>query len=427
MGLFDRALKATQKQAEAGQFDQALATLNAVSECADDRPENWRDFSRYPGADASLLARRATLHQSKGQLDAAATDLRAAIGLRPTEGELYRMLAPLHEFRPDDPLLRQTRARRAKPGSPAAMGFGFAMAKALDDCAEYDAAFDELTRANAVMRTRFPYDIDSRRRAVDAYHKAFKHSVDTPAVAPPTRPIFITGLPRSGTTLVEQILSCHHAVEGGGEAAVFFPLMHKILGAPVHGSMDVSPEKVATLGQDYTAEMARRMPDAGRVTDKSIQTIMYAGAVLDALPHARIITVTRAREATALSLFRQVFRPGKQLFSYDLNDIWIYQDLFNQMVKFWHARRGASMVEVAYEDLVSDPERTIRTMLQFQGLAWDPTCLRPQDNPRIVRTLSAVAVRAPIGTAARDHWRNYSDHLVPQPRKAIMYLMVLSI
>jgi hypothetical protein len=469
VGQFDRSLKAAQKQADAGQLNQALATLNAMAGDGAEARANWQNFhiirarilvslgqpeqalkdvriadqgpvsARFLafradieetiGAleaaietvtravdlarDASLLARRATLYQAQGKFDAAVADLRAAIGLRPTEGELYRLLAGLHTFTPDDPLLRQMRAqaKRAKAGSPAAMGFGFAMAKALDDCAEYDAAFAELTRANAAMRARFPYDINSRRRAVAAYRAAFDQMGPAVAPAPATGPIFITGLPRSGTTLVEQILSCHAEVSAGGEAAVFSPLMTQILGDPARGSMDISPERMAALGAQYREKMAPRVPGTQRVTDKSIQTILYAGAVLDALPDARIISVTCAPEATALSLLKQVFRPGKQLFSYDLSDIQTYQDLFNDMRRFWHERRGASILSVAYEDLVSAPEPTIRAILAFLGLPWDPACLRPEDNSRSVRTLSAVAVRAPIGTQARDHWQNYAAHL----------------
>ena len=384
-----------------GRVDAAIHTLSRALE---------------QGPDPSLLARRAVLLQGAGDFEAALRDIMQAIELRPSEGELYRILSAQHKFSNDDPFLAQIRAQLAvqAKGATNRIGFNFAYAKALDDCGDYNAAFEHFREGNVAMRAARPYDIATRLRIVARYQDVFEtfdataHQAQSPS---DYAPIFVTGMPRSGTTLVEQVLSSHAHVEAGGETARFLPRMQETLGDVMTGEIDLSPEKLGVLGQRYHADMLTRLHIAKRHTDKSIQTILYAGPVIAALPKAKIIVVTRRPEAVALSLFRHVFRPGKQLFSYDLADIRAYQESFDQMVAFWQKRLPGSILPVAYEDLVSKPKPTIRKMLKFVGLEWDEACLSPEKNKRAVQTLSAIAVRQEIGTQARDHWRNYEAYL----------------
>jgi tetratricopeptide (TPR) repeat protein len=373
-----------------------------------------RAIGLAPGAD--LLARRAVLLQGKGQFDDARIDLDAAIDHRPNEGELYRLVSNQHHFGEDDPLLEQLRrhSRMLPEKAPDKIGFDFAEAKALDDIGEYDAAFACLKRANAAMRTRFPYDINRRLDTVQRYKERFDtFDVANLRAADPSdyAPIFVTGMPRSGTTLVEQILSSHAHVQAGGETARFQKHMRDGFGDPSAPDTNLGTEKFAILGQRYHADMLTRLHIAKRHTDKSIQSILYAGMISAALPNAKIIVVTRNPKAVALSLFKHVFRPGKQLFSYSLDDIRAYQRSFNEIAAFWQDRLPQTVLRIAYEDVVTRPEAAIRKMLGFAGLAWDPACLHPEKNTRAVQTLSAISVRSPIATGPKDHWRNYAKYL----------------
>ncbi len=384
-----------------GRVEAAIHTLGRALSVADD---------------ATLLARRAILLQGADDFAAAEIDILKAIKLRPSEGELYRILSTQHKFTADDPHLAQIRGQLGVQGAgtPNRMGFEFAYAKALDDCGNYEKAFEHYAAANKAMRKAFPYDISERLRTVETYQERFKDFVvqDYLAADPSCyAPIFITGMPRSGTTLVEQIISNHAHVQAGGETARFLPRMLETLGDPCDASLLMSPEKFGVLGQRYHADMLARLHIAKRHTDKSIQTILYAGPVMAALPKAKIIVVTRNPNAIALSLYKHVFRRGKQLYSYDLNDIRTYQKSFDDMVRFWQKRLPGAIMTVAYEDLVTKPKPTIRKMLKFVGLDWDEACLRPEDNTRAVQTLSAMAVRQAIGTHAKDHWRNYEQFL----------------
>lgn len=364
---------------------------------------------------ATLLAKRAVLRQSLGAFEAAQKDLRDAIKRSPTDGELYRLLGSMHRFKANDPLLKKMQqARRKIPaGSAASAHLEFAISKALDDLGDYDRSFKHLTQANATMRKLHPYSAQVRDDQLARYKQALSTLPHAPAAtASKAAPIFVTGLPRSGTTLVEQILSAHPDVTGGGEMAIFGGLMRETLGDPAgDASLDLTPETLSKLGHAYADAVAMRHPSARRVTDKSIQTASYAGAVAAALPNARIIVVRRNPHGNALSLLRQVFQPGKQLFSYNLDDILRYQRGFDDMVAFWQATLPDRVHVVEYETLVREPDATTRALLDMADLPWNDACLHPEDNTRAVQTLSAVAVRKPISSDAADKWRRYASHL----------------
>ncbi|MEM7473296.1 MAG: sulfotransferase [Pseudomonadota bacterium] len=384
-----------------GRTDAAIHTLTRALELAED---------------ASLLARRASLHQVLGAFENARSDFLDAIALRPEEGQLYRLYAQLHKFTGDEPMSVKMRKAVASDTLPdqQKMDFEFALAKVADDMGQYKEAMAFLTSANAKMRAFFPYDIAQRVAAVARYKSVFENFTAQDHVVPDASdyaPIFITGMPRSGTTLAEQILSSHAHVDGGGETAKFSGLMHETLGDPLSDNFDLSPSKIRLLAQRYHSDMLDKLHLAKRHTDKSMQSIMYAGPILAALPKAKIIVITRDPRAISLSNFKHVFRPGKHLQSYKLDDIRTYQDGFNQMVDFWQARLPDAILQVAYEDLVTAPERVIRQILDFVGLEWDAACLKPEDNARSISTLSAVDVRRPINTSAIDNWRAYEAYL----------------
>lgn len=368
-----------------------------------------------------LLAKRAVLHQALGQFNEARTDLLAAIKANPADGELYRLLGAQHRFTKGDPLLGKMRKARTKTksNSAAAAHLDFAISKALDDLDQPDQSFKHLLRANAIMRKLHPYDIQDRLSQLAQYKRAFASLPAAPtAEASTAAPIFITGLPRSGTTLVEQILSAHPDVTGGGEMAIFGTELRRILGDLANqpaDKLDLTPQNLATLGHAYVDAAQTRHPQAARITDKSIQTAVYMGAVAAALPNARIIVVKRNPHGNALSLLRQVFQPGKQTFSYNLADIRAYQDSFDDIAAFWQTRLPDRVHTINYEDLVTTPEQTTRDLLAMAGLAWNDACLHPEENTRAVQTLSAVAVRKPINTRAAHSWHRYATQLGAKP------------
>lgn len=371
------------------------------------------------GDRARLLARRADTHRALGDFDHAIADFDAAIALRPGDGEYHRLRGDLVSARQDGGALaglQQARAA-AQPGSRAAVHLEFALAKAFDDLGDYAAAAERYRRANAAMRKRHPYDIQQRLALVEAACAAFGGvTPDTISVPDATdfAPIFVTGLPRSGTTLIEQILSGHPDVIAAGETGLFSATAEARIGnpmAPPPAGLDLSPAALSQVGHDYAARMLAQFGPAPRHADKSLQTLLLAGPALTALPRAQIIVVRRDPRATALSLFRQVFRDGKQLFSYDLDDILVYQKSFDRLVDFWAGRLPDRFHVIDYEDVVTGPDRAIRALLDLVDLPFDAACLSPQDSRRPVKTLSAVAVRKPITADALHSWEPYEQLL----------------
>ncbi|MBF9035724.1 hypothetical protein HKCCE2091_15860 [Rhodobacterales bacterium HKCCE2091] len=368
-----------------------------------------------PGT-VALLARRALLRKSLGAFADAVADYDAALSRQPGDAELHRLRGEVVRARPGDGTIERLNALQARlpaDGMPA-VHLQFARAKALDDLGEHAASFEALLRANAGMRAHHPYDISTRLTLVAKARAAYGAITDeTPAENADDAfgPVFVTGMPRSGTTLIEQIVSAHPLVTGGGETAVMANAIDAQFGkldlmGP--GDTDITPAGLGKLGRDYAARMAERLGPAQRVTDKSLQTLLYAGPVLAALPRARVVVVRRDPQATALSLFRQVFRPGRQLFSYALDDIAAYQRDFDDLVAFWAERLGPRFIVLDYEDVVTDPGTAIPALIDRLDLPWDPACLSPENNRRPVRTLSAVSVRAPINRDALDAWKPYA-------------------
>ena len=390
-------------------IDAALATLGRML-----------DMPGLSAADrARAHARRADAWRVLGDFDRAVADLDAALALRPREGELHRLRGELVAARAGDGMVaRLEQARASVPDdSRDAVHLDFALARALDEAGDHPASAAVLTRANAGMRRRYPYDIRKRLSLVEAVCAAFADV--TPATVRPERaeggasdfaPIFITGLPRSGTTLIEQILSAHPDVGAAGEAGIFNPAAMSVIGspeAPPPGGLDLSDAALARLGHLYARRMRARHGPAPRHTDKSLQTLLVAGPALAALPRARLIVLRRDPRATALSIYRQVFRDGAQRFSYDLDDIRAYQDSFERLTGFWSDRLQDRFHVVDYEDVVTRPEPAIRALLDRVGLPFHPACLAPQDSRRPVTTLSAVAVRKPITADALRAWEPY--------------------
>lgn len=370
--------------------------------------------------DPRFLARRALIAQSLGDMSTARADLERAMVYDPGNGELLYHLAAITSFASDTPLLEKLISARQSAGNETAAAYhlDFALAKAWDQLGDADKSFSHLEAANAAMRAAYPFDVTQRQAIGRRYQRVFEKfdpssfwSDDASDFAP----IFITGMPRSGTTLVEQIISSHGHVDAAGETGAFFRLTKRIIGDPMvdaRRKLNFSGGAFAAVGKSYAETMQKLVaPDAPHLTDKSLQTWMYLGLVVAALPNARVVILEREPEPTALSIYRHIFRPGKQLFSYNLRDISIYQSVFNDMRDFWMERCADAIVPVRYEELAQNPKTEIRSLIDRAGLAWDPACLSPEKNSRAVMTLSASEVRQPIHTNSLHAWKRYSAYL----------------
>lgn len=394
-----------QAQAAIGKEAQAMDSFQRALELAPDS--------------ASVNGRMALFLQTMGEFDKAEGYFRKAIELDPDNGESYRVMVASYKLAPDDPLIRQMIDRFNDPQNSVSnrRHLGFALSKVMEDTKTYDQVFKYLHPANALMRQEFPYDIATREREVEGV-MAFFDKLDLPSIkiegASDYAPIFVTGMPRSGTTLVEQIISSHSQVSGAGEVGFAARAAQKLImgdNGTFRAFEDLSQGDIAALGHDYETFMRQAFPDAARVTDKSIQTFTFMGLIKLALPKSRMIVVRRDPRDNLLSIYKNMFVDGTHRYSYSLADLGIYYKLFLKLIAFWQERIPDWFHIVDYEDLVANTEEESRKLIAACGLEWEDQCLAFHKNTRRVDTLSVYQVRQPIYSSSLKAWQRYESEL----------------
>lgn len=362
----------------------------------------------------------AALLQTLGKFDEADAMFRRALTIDPLNGENYRLFVASHKVTADDPILKQMLEvyENASLAPPSRQSLGFAIAKALEDTKSYDKVFRYLNDANGLARQENPYNIETRYHEVAVVMKA---ALDYDWAAPPLAgttdfsPIFVTGMPRSGTTLVEQIISSHSLVTGAGELGEGPRNVSRLLSGKGNSPTlsSIPSEVIANLGHIYEASVRDRFPGAERITDKSIQTYMYIGLMKLALPQARFIVVRRDPRDTLLSIYKNKFPDDTHHYAYDQRDLARYYKTFVDMIAFWRELVPDWFYEVEYEKLVADPGSETPKLIEACGLDWDPACLEPHKNDRKVETLSVFQARQPISKGSLAGWKRFEKDLAP--------------
>ncbi|MFY2762880.1 sulfotransferase [Arenimonas sp. MALMAid1274] len=361
--------------------------------------------------------------KTAGLRDRAIAAYRRSIALDPGFGEAYWSLANLKTFRfePADLHAMAEQLERSDLDAEQRCQFEFALGKAHEDAGDYAASFAHYDQGNRQRRASLPYrpeDATTRvRRSRELFTPDFL-ARRTGQGHPAPDPIFVVGLPRSGSTLVEQILSSHSAVEGTMELPEVIALTHDLRregsGASYHDVLaTLDADRLRELGERYLARTrVQRKTDAPHFIDKMPNNFFHAGLIHLMLPNARIVDVRRHPLACCFSGYKQYFARG-QNFSYGLDDIGrYYRDYLALMAHFDQVLPGR-IHRVVYEDLVQDTEAQVRALLDYCGLPFEPGCLRFFENARPVRTASSEQVRQPIYREGLDHWRHYEPWLGP--------------
>lgn len=397
---------------------QAAAHLGRDAEAE----ATYREALALEPGNAGIRGALGVFLQGLGRFAEAEAEFLAGLAESPGSGELYRLYYASHRAQPDEPMLAEMERRFADPQTPEAdrMALGFALAKAMEDVKDHARVFDFLDPANALMRKARPYDITERERQVDQLIAAMQ-GMDWQGAqvsgATDAAPIFVTGMPRSGTTLVEQIIASHSRVTGAGELAdstvSALRLLPPVAGGGFRPATTIPPGEIARLGQDYAAMMRARFPQTPQITDKSIQTYLTLGLVKLAMPQARIIVVRRDPRDTLLSIYKNLFPEGTHLYAYDQVDLARHYATFVRMIEFWRETVPGWFYEVQYEALVEEPEAQSRALIAACGLDWEEACLNFHANDRKVETLSVFQVRQPISKGSVRAWERYGDRLAP--------------
>ncbi len=372
------------------------------------RPDDARFWHAYGHALRSL-----------GQQADAVAAYRRAIALEPRFGEAYWSLANLKtwRFEGDDVVAMQALLGGGDLGTEDRAYLHFALGKALEDTAEYGPAFAHYEQANAARRAANPHDAAAHtafvQRSIATYSTPFfANRAGSGCDAPD--PIFVLGMPRSGSTLVEQILASHSQVEGLSELPDITALARHVTTARGDYPPDLARlplSAFADLGAAYLDRTRpRRSTDRAHFVDKFPGNFLHIGLIHLILPKARIINVRRHPLACCVSLFKQGFAAG-QGYSYDLGDLGRYFSDYARLMAHFDAVLPGRVHRLSYEALVDAPEREVRRLLDHVGLAFEPACLSFFDNDRAVRTPSSEQVRRPIFRDGLDQWRRFDPWL----------------
>lgn len=390
---------------QAHQDDKSLALVKSVIEIEPSNPDALISF--------------ATGLQMNGEFENADAVFRKAIEVAPDNGEAFRRLVAGYKVSDGDPLIDTMAAQfdRSDLNERDRMNFGFALGKALEDAGAHDRVFKYLKEAN-----RIAADISKASRhqlftEIEENRRVFA-PIDFANVAPATEndfaPIFVTGLPRSGTTLVERIIAAHSTVDSGGELGIAKPLCGEMRTAPPGSAKSADNiEALTRVGREYTKAIMLRFPDVARLTDKSIYTFLALGPIKCALPKSKFIVVRRDPRANLFSMYKNKFADGSHGYANDMESLARYYDEFDKTITFWRDRIPDWFYEVSYEALVEDPEPEARKLIAACGLEWEDDCLNFHKKKGKVQTLSVYQVRQPISKGSVSGWRRFEADLAP--------------
>jgi tetratricopeptide (TPR) repeat protein len=435
---------------ELKRYDEALAASDRIVALQPDRAEahsnrgnTLRALGRYDEAveacDRALALQpdlvdayvnMGSVLNDLGHLPEAQEAYVEALRLDPSLAGVYVHLADSKTFEPGDPHLSAMKALAAKTeglAKPDRMQLDFALGKANADLKDYGRSFEHLLAGNAAKRATISYDENAAFALFDQIETVFSRELIAKKSGcgdPSTLPIFVIGMPRSGTTLIEQIIASHPQVHGAGELQTLNDIILTVRGA--NGDTTPYPQFIPALGDSalrqiavrYVAELRALTVKNGQinsafVTDKMPSNYFFVGLIHLALPNAKIVHTVRDPVDTCVSCFSKLFS-GEQTYTYDLGELGRYYRRYEQLMDHWHRVLPTNRIlDVCYEDVVADLEAQARRVIAYCGLPWDDGCLSFHKTDRPIRTASATQVRQPIYKNAVGRWRVYEEHLGP--------------
>jgi tetratricopeptide (TPR) repeat protein len=363
--------------------------------------------------------------QALGRIDEAGQAYERALQIAPRHAATHLNLAYLRRFTGGDPRLRALEALAdgaAALDMDSQIALHFALGRAFSDLGQHERSFRHLCDGNTLKRAQLAYDETEMLSLLERIRAIFTPELLRQKSGGGNHsdvPVFVVGMPRSGTTLVEQILASHSKVHGAGEIETFYQslLRLRLRNGVTTSFPDVvpvmPPDTLRDLGSDYVQSIKSAAPTAERIVNKLPLNFKYVGLIHLALPNARIVHLRRDPVDTCFSCFSLLFT-GNQSFTYDLGELGRYYRGYAALMEHWRnvLPRGV-MIEVQYEDLVADLGGQARAIVDHCGLPWEDTCLAFHKTLRPVKTASSVQVREPVYRTSVGRWRHYENFLQP--------------
>jgi tetratricopeptide (TPR) repeat protein len=352
----------------------------------------------------------------KGDTSAALKSYMKAIEVEPENAETYKNLSKIRTFLPEDPLITKMLEllSRVSLADTSRMQLSYALGKAYEDTKDFRASFQHYSEGNRLRNETLKYNLNTDLSALRVIRKTFSDGVApvnhlTPGFKETHKlPIFIVGMPRSGTSLVEQIISSHSKVYGAGELNLFT----RSVGDVGWTSPGLTTEQLGTIRERYL-EGISNISECDYITDKLPENFRWVGPILAAMPEAKIVHVRRDARACCWSVFKHYFPADGNSFANNLNDVVMRYKLYVQMMDFWKSVYPEQVFELSYEALTRNQEEETRNLIDYLGLDWQDDCLHFHKNKRSVKTASSDQIRKKMYQNSSQDWLNYETYLAP--------------
>ena len=361
----------------------------------------------------SALNDLGTIYKSIGKNSEAITYYKKAINQKPSFGQVHYNLCKLIKYTIDDThLLKMIELTKSKIiNDEDFISLTFAISKAFEDAKAYKDAFKYLQIANTRRKKLLNYLIEKDQIVFNKIKKTGKILSNTQnfrwSKQKKFKPIFILGMPRSGTTLVEQMLSSHPQIDYAGEQVAAWDFGYEL----ITGEKVISKLNLAEFRNNYLNELSQFSRGKKYITDKMPQNFRLIGLIKIAIPEAKIVHVHRNPQAVCWSNFKHNFSSSGLGFANDLNDIVIYYKLYKDLMNFWNFSFRNDIIDINYENLVMNFEKELRYLISLFGLKWDKSCLKYYDNKRVINTASQDQVRRELYQNSSLHWKKYITYI----------------
>ena len=384
---------------ELGRLDEALASYRQAIALKPDYAEAYNNLG--------------IMLQELGRLDEALASYRQAIALKPDYAEAHRHFTLIKKYDGKDEHYSKMQELYLNKNisKEQRCHINFGLAKACEDLGNFEKAFQHYKEGNMLRKKLLNYDINLDlelfKQLKSSYAKIEKNSLEIEKLSKNLMPIFIVGMPRSGTTLVEQIISSHSEVTGAGElnfAAQFG-------GAIATGITEANNESLLDFRHNYLNKLQNVSKGNLIVTDKMPQNFRYIGLLTAAFPEAKIIHVKRNPAAVCWSNYKKFFESNSIGFCYEIDDIISYHKLYENLMNFWANTLSNRIYKLDYEILTVHQDTETRRLIKYLGLDWDEKCLSPQNNTRKVTTASNLQIRKKVYQGSSEEWKKYQSFL----------------
>lgn len=407
LSYLDKAANISDALVELGRSEEAIDRLNSTLDSSNNK--------------ARILYLLGVIFGKIGNFSAAEDAHRRSLKFDGSNVGAFHHLGTIHKWQSNDPLIEEMIVKFESGDLLAEekVTLGFALGKALADIGRHESVFDYLNVANGLHRETLDYSSDDVSKDFEEVRQIFTNKYfETLTNHGPTcdddTPIFVLGMPRSGSTLTEQIISNHRDVEGAGEIASILTPIRRLVELPdsiYKKAADISAKDLQKVGLASVQTLRQVFPDAVRITDKMLHAFIFVGFIRVALPNAKIVHIHRNPIDNCLSIYKNRFAKKGHRYAYDLRELGQYYSHYHDLMKYWDKMFPGQIIDVDYDKLVNDQEVETRKLIAALGLDWDDACLNTQSNKRNVKTLSIYQARQKVYKSSVKGWKKYENDL----------------